>query len=92
MHVRDRYYLDEPITWRKTTDPEYPYETNHASHTLTVRLNDFPQEHLYTLIVDSKPVTSFDDWPDTWTRDDSESLDNASFKTEAKEKQRRRIV
>src|SRR6185503_6529258 len=68
MLVRNRNYLHEPIIWHKTNNPVYPYKTVHDSQELTIRLNDFPDEHLYTLLADAEPVTSFDDWPDKWIR------------------------
>jgi hypothetical protein len=69
MLVRNREHLHEPIIWHKTNDPEYPYETTHETQKLTIRLNDFPEEHLYTLLADAEPVISFDDWPDLWIRE-----------------------
>lgn len=69
MLVRNREHLHEPIIWHKTNDPEYPYETTHETQKLTIRLNDFPEEHLYTLLADAEPVISFDDWPDIWIRE-----------------------
>jgi hypothetical protein len=33
-----------------------------------IRLNDFPDEPLYTLIADEKEIIHFDDWPSFWTR------------------------
>jgi hypothetical protein len=73
MLVRNREYLHEPIVWHKTDDPEYPYETTQETHKLTIRLNDFPEEHLYTLLADAEPVISFDDWPDIWIREADET-------------------
>jgi hypothetical protein len=33
-----------------------------------IRINDFPDEHLYTLMVNDQEVVHFDDWPLCWTR------------------------
>lgn len=33
-----------------------------------VRLNDFPDEPLYTLIIDDKEVVHFDNWPQDWKK------------------------
>src|SRR5678815_4592915 len=86
MLVRNRNYLHERIIWHKTTNPEYPYETIHETQTLTIRLNDFPDEHLYTLLANAEPVTSFDDWPDKWIREADDVIEhNSTSKTKANE-------
>ena len=69
MLVRNRECIHEPIIWHKTNDPEYPYETTQESQKLTIRLNDFPEEHLYTLLAGAEPIVSFDDWPALWIRE-----------------------
>jgi hypothetical protein len=76
MLVRNREYLHEPIIWHKTNDPEYPYETREENQNLTIRLNDFPEQHLYTLLADAKPIISFDDWPDIWVREADDTTRN----------------
>ncbi len=33
-----------------------------------IRMNDFPDEPLYTLIVDGAEKIHFNDWPDEWAK------------------------
>jgi hypothetical protein len=33
-----------------------------------VKVNDFPEQHLYSLLVDGVPAEEFDEWPTAWTR------------------------
>ena len=33
-----------------------------------LRMNDFPEEPLYTLVVDSREIESFDDFPPAWSK------------------------
>lgn len=33
-----------------------------------IRLNDFPDEPLYTLIEDNAVIIHFDDWPELWLK------------------------
>lgn len=61
-------YLEEKIVWTQKEDPNYPYAARSDGDKLVIRLNDFPDENLYTLIVNKKEVASFDDWPKQWTR------------------------
>jgi hypothetical protein len=35
---------------------------------MTIRVNDFPAEPLYTLLVDGEEVEDLEDWPEAWTR------------------------
>jgi len=62
-----------PIIWRKGDDPEVPWVAEIQGHQLGLRLGDYPDEVLYTLVVDGEPTTSFDNWPPSWMRWD-ESL------------------
>lgn len=66
--MKNTDYLSEEITWDSTNDPQYPYQSFYNGKELLIRLNDFPAEHLYTLIADRQEVTSFDDWAATWNR------------------------
>ncbi len=61
-------YLKESITWEGTKDPECPYSAKINQDKCLVRLNDFPAESLYTLIVNDKEVEDFEDWPEHWIR------------------------
>lgn len=61
-------YLGQSIRWKKTEDVDYPYEGTANQMELKIRLNDFPVESMYTLIVNENPVLNFDDWPESWNR------------------------
>ncbi len=61
-------YLGEKIDWKRTTDPHYPFAAEFEGEQCVIRLNDFPEEHLYTLIVNGKEVADFDDWSAEWKR------------------------
>ena len=66
--MRKNKYFEEEIKWNKTGDAEYPYESKHKVESLTLRINDFPEESLYTLFVNGEEVCDFDDWSENWTR------------------------
>lgn len=68
MATKVQNYLGEKVVWRRGSNPAYPYEAEFNKERLAIRLNDFPDEHLYTLIVDSAEVADFDDWPKQWVR------------------------
>ena len=61
-------YLEEKVVWNRSVDPGYPFKAEFEGDRLAIRLNDFPEESLYTLMVNGEEVISFDDWPDLWPR------------------------
>src|SRR5437588_10582633 len=61
-------YLEEPIVWSEQEDVEYPYIALLKGKALRLRLNDFPNQHLYTLVVEGENNLDFDDWPRAWRR------------------------
>lgn len=68
MTTRVQNYLEERVVWRPGASAEYPYEGELDGERLVIRVNDFPNENLYTLIVNDVEVASFDDWPNQWTK------------------------
>jgi hypothetical protein len=60
--------LLERVIWKKSADPRQPYFASHGNEVWKVRLNDFPNESLFTLIVDGAEVGDFDAWPEAWKR------------------------
>jgi hypothetical protein len=56
------------LLWLKTENVDFPYETSINKQLWKIRLNDFPEEPLYTLFIEGYPVFDFDEWPDNWQR------------------------
>lgn len=56
------------ITWQDSSDLDLPWSCEYNGVRLEIRLNDFPDEPLYSLIADSEDLGSFNDWPESWTR------------------------
>lgn len=61
--------LTRKLSWRTTDDVDHPWSTEAGEDTWRVRLNDFPDEIMYTLIVNDEVIGNFHDWPKTWLRD-----------------------
>lgn len=68
MSIEVKNYFEVKIIWQLVNDPFYPYEGELEGAKCRIRLNDFPDEHLYTLIVEGREIASFDDWPANWSR------------------------
>jgi hypothetical protein len=60
--------LIAPLVWEATGDGEFPYRAKIGDQTLTIRVNDFPAEPMYTLLIGEEAVQDLDDWPSAWTR------------------------
>ena len=68
MVTKVQNYLAEKIDWQKSADPLRPYVATFEGEKCVIRLNDFPDEHLYTLIVNEVEIADFSDWPEQWAR------------------------
>jgi hypothetical protein len=60
--------LAEFTVWGRTRDLEIPWEADRGGHHWQVRLNDFPDDYMYTLLIDGNVVGDFHDWPQAWDR------------------------
>lgn len=60
--------LAQELLWTSTTDPEHPWTTDVGGATWRVRVNDFPDELMYGLIIGDTHLGDFHDWPETWRR------------------------
>ncbi|MDB5859938.1 MAG: hypothetical protein JWQ76_3627 [Ramlibacter sp.] len=58
----------ESVKWRETDDPDFPYEMNRDQVLWKIRINDFPDEPLYSLMRNGVQMADFDDWPPHWER------------------------
>ncbi len=66
--VKAQTWLEEEVVWVRGADPEYPFMAELGGKKCVIRLNDFPEENLYTLLVNGEEVAQFDDWPKPWVR------------------------
>jgi hypothetical protein len=65
MKIND--YLSRSMNWKPTGDAEFPYSSTIDGKSVRVRLNDFPADSLYTLLVAGAEF-DFDDWPSSWVK------------------------
>ncbi len=63
--------LAKELSWEPTKDPMHPWTIEVDGARWSVRINDFPDELFYGLIVDGAHVGDFHDWPKTWRRCDN---------------------
>ena len=63
-----RRLLKRDVRWTQTGDALVPYRAAVGTAQWQVRVNDFPDEPMYTLLIDGSDSGSFDDWPASWTR------------------------
>ena len=58
------------IQWTHTGDEVTPYRASVNGENWVIRINDFPTDHFYTLIVNEQEAEEFDEWPSSWLRPD----------------------
>lgn len=61
-------YAGLPVAWEHTGDGEFPYRATVDGAELVVRVNDFPAEPLYSLLVNGRTAVDLEDWPERWRR------------------------
>jgi hypothetical protein len=61
-------HLARELTWTETGNVECPWATEVDDVRWRVRVNDFPDDYMYTLFVGDAEAGSFHDWPETWRR------------------------
>ena len=58
-----------PVPWRTASGgSKIKFEAAVGDSRWTVRMNDFPDEPLYTVLIDDVEVMHFDDWPWIWKK------------------------
>lgn len=62
-----RHCLSRPIKWNATADAEFPFVANVDGEEMRIRLNDFPEEKLYTLLT-AEDEFEINEWPADWER------------------------
>jgi hypothetical protein len=60
--------LARTLSWNSTGDPFHPWETEVDGTNWRIRINDFPDELIYSLIIGNENAGDFHDWPETWQR------------------------
>lgn len=60
--------LARPLTWTSTGDPLQPWASEVDGEPWRVRVNDFPDELMYSLMIGVNHAGDFHDWPETWQR------------------------
>ena len=48
MSTKAQDYLQEKITWKSGPKPLYPYRAEYEREQCLIRINDFPDDRLYT--------------------------------------------
>ena len=61
--------LARELSWNTSNDLERPWTTEVKGEHWQIRLNDFPDDFMYSLLIDGKEAGGFHDWPETWKRD-----------------------
>lgn len=61
-------HLARPLTWYRSGDVDFPWDTEVDGVKWRVRINDFPDEPMYSLVIGDNEIGPFHDWPANWER------------------------
>lgn len=61
-------WMTRELTWHATNHPEFPWAVDADGEQLQIRLNDFPDAFMYSLVINENSLGDFHDWPETWQR------------------------
>lgn len=64
--LTEKQIFERRIQWQESEDADYPYETEIDGARWRLRLNDFPDEPLFTLFIGDTEWGHFDDLPPGW--------------------------
>jgi hypothetical protein len=56
----------EQIDWQRDLDDPYLFHGSALGHKLSLRMNDFPHEVMFTLLSEGTVIDEFDDRPGRW--------------------------
>ena len=59
-------FFNQDIQWRGTWNAEYPFRTYINGQTYRIRVNDWPDNPMFSFIENNKVIFDFDDWPNNW--------------------------
>jgi hypothetical protein len=59
---------ERAVFWQATGDLDIPWQAEVDGQIWQVRLNDFPDEWMYTLLIEGQVAGDLHDWPQAWNR------------------------
>jgi hypothetical protein len=62
-------HLTRKLNWSRSDDLDFPWRTEVEGIRWQIRLNDFPDDMMYSLLVNDEAIVNFHDWPETWQRE-----------------------
>ena len=75
-HVPFEDCLRSVVKWSRTNNLAAQWRSHVGPEVWAVRVNDFPEEHLYTLFVNDEAFGNFDEWPRQWLRAGEVSIES----------------
>jgi hypothetical protein len=61
--------LNKKVNWSGTADLENPWQADVEGENWLVKINDFPDDYLYTLIINGLQIGKIHEWPVSWMRE-----------------------
>lgn len=68
QEIKPQAARERMVQWQKGDAASVPYCAMVDGQHWQLRLNDFPVDPMYTLMIDGVVMEEFDDWPQGWQR------------------------
>ncbi len=72
-------YFAKNIQWEKGKDAVYPFCAKVENQDWQIKVNDYPEQEMFTLIINDKEIINFNNWPKNWHKPQINSVPRAKL-------------
>lgn len=64
-------HFKKDIHWGVGNNATIPYVAKLGKDTWEIRINDFPEKDVYSLLINGEEIKDFNKWPENWHKPDN---------------------
>jgi hypothetical protein len=61
------------VHWNAGENATVPYVAKLGKDTWEIRVNDFPEKDVYSLLINGKEIKDFNEWPESWHKPENKA-------------------
>ncbi len=66
-------YFKAEIRWGAGSTATLPYVAKLGKDLWEIRVNDFPEKDVYSLLINGKEIKDFNEWPENWYKPENKT-------------------